>query len=291
MSSYGIVDIGSNTVVLIIYDSIDPVHVKEYYSEPVRLVSYNIDGVMQREGIEKTLEVLAQYRKRLEEEQVSEYYAFITEPWRHLKNTDELLNGLAKSGFVIDPLSGRQEAECDFYGSRMDCADVMDGNAFDVGGGSTELISFQNGVIHEALSIPVGAVRLRTLPLHPSVPAQYMQEAFAEAPRLLDTPSKLLIGIGGTARATALLAKELYPDTIMTRDLVSTMLENLIKEDPRTMEAMRNVITPGRWPVLKPGMNMLLGIMDAYGADTLRVSEGCVREGYLLTHVRSADNN
>ena len=31
---------------------------------------------------------------------------------------------------------------------------------------------------------------------------------------------------------------------------------------------------------------MLLGIMKAYQAETLRVSEGCVREGYLLTHFR-----
>ena len=139
MEKTGIIDIGSNTVVLIIYDSIDPIHVQEYCSEPVRLVSYNHNGFMSKEGIEKTLEVLDNYRKILEQQNVTRVGAFITEPWRNLKNTDELMDGLARSGFSIEPLSGRKEAELDFYGSRMDCSDIETGNAFDVGGGSSEL--------------------------------------------------------------------------------------------------------------------------------------------------------
>ena len=284
MSKAGIIDIGSNTVVLIIYDSIDPIHVEQYYSEPVRLVSYNHDGHMAQEGIDKTLEVLQRYKEILKDANITDVGAFITEPWRHLDNTEELLNGLGKSGFVIEPLSGRQEAEYDFLGSRMDCSDIETGNAFDVGGGSSELISFRNGEIHEVLSLPIGAVRLCQLPIDPSIPEQYLKEAFVKAPRLLDTPSETIIGIGGTARATGLLAQELYPNEPIALSLVETMLENLLKEDPATITAMKNVISPGRWPVLAPGMNMLAGIMRAYHAKNLRVSEGCVREGYLIAH-------
>ena len=211
MGKWGIVDIGSNTVVLVIYDSVDPIHVKEYYSEAVRLVSYNHDGIMAQEGIEKTLEVLRQYKQHLDEEQVEEYYAFITEPWRHLQNTEDFLNQLAKSGLSIDPLSGSEEAELTFLGSRMDCSNIPTGNAFDVGGGSSELISYIDNWIHEAVSIPVGAVRLKELPLTPEVPAKYLQEAFDVKPALLDTPSEVMVGIGGTARCLALLAQELYP--------------------------------------------------------------------------------
>ncbi|MBR3202303.1 MAG: hypothetical protein IKF60_01815, partial [Solobacterium sp.] len=105
-----------------------------------------------------------------------------------------------------------------------------------------------------------------------------------KAPKLLDTPSDTIIGIGGTARATGLLAQELYPNELITLPLVETMLENLLKEDFKTISAMKKVISPGRWPVLAPGMNMLAGIMRAYHAKNLRVSEGCVREGYLIAH-------
>ena len=286
MEKTGIIDIGSNTVVLITYDSIDPIHVQEYCSEPVRLVSYNHNGFMSKEGIEKTLEVLDNYRKILEQQNVTRVGAFITEPWRNLKNTDELMDGLARSGFSIEPLSGRKEAELDFYGSRMDCSDIETGNAFDVGGGSSELISFIDGKIHEALSIPVGAVRLKELPIDPTIPEQYMNDAFLQAPKLLDTPSSIIVGIGGTARATGLLGNALFPGEMLSAAHVETMLKNLIAEEPDTIAAMKRVITPGRWPVLAPGMNMLLGIMKAYQAETLRVSEGCVREGYLLTHFR-----
>ena len=284
MKQYGIVDIGSNTVVLIIYDSIDPVHVKEYWSEPVHLVSYNDHGYMKPEGIEKTLAVLARYRSLLEEHRVDTCFAFITEPWRRLSNTEEFLSRLAESGFSIDPLSGEEEAEYDFYGSRIDCADVMDGNAFDIGGGSTELISFRDGTIHASFSLPAGCVRLKELPVTPETAQAYLRDAFKACPSLLDTPSEKLIGIGGTARACALMAEDLYPGKPVTLEIVSTLLDGLKNEDPSITASMKKVITPGRWAVLAPGLNMLKEIMIAYHADTVRISAGCVREGYLLKH-------
>ena len=285
MKQYGIVDIGSNTIVLIIYDSVEPVHVKEYWSEPVHLVSYNDNGYMKPEGTEKALAVLRRYKTLLDEHQVDTYFAFITEPWRRLNNTDEFLSRLAESGFAIDTLSGQEEAEYDFYGSRIDCADIREGNAFDIGGGSTELISFRDSKIHACYSLPAGCVRLKELPVTPETAQSYLRAAFEACPFLLDTPSENLIGIGGTARACALLAEELYPGTPVTRSLVRTLLNGLLEDDAVIVGAMKKVITPGRWTVLAPGLNMLGEIMDTYHADSVRISEGCVREGYLLKHV------
>ncbi len=285
MKQYGIIDIGSNTVVLIIYDHVKPVHVKEYYSDPVHLVSYIQNGTMAEEGIQKTLSVLKQYRRILQQQNVTDYFAFITEPWRRLNNQEYFLSRLAESGLVIDPLSGTEEAEYDFYGSRIDCSDVMEGNAFDIGGGSTELVSFKDGIIRASLSIPVGCVRLKDMPVTPEVPETHLNAAFAECPALLDIKSNELIGIGGTCRACGLLAEELYPGEPITRNLVSRMLDGLLCSDEAVVSAMKRVITPGRWAVLAPGLNMLVGIMDAYHADKLRISEGCVREGYLLKHL------
>ena len=285
MKKHGIVDIGSNTVVLIIYDSVNPVHVQEYYSEPVHLVSYNDNGIMKQEGIEKTLDVLKRYKSILEEQHVETYFSFITEPWRNLKNTDEFLSRLSESGLSIDTLSGREEAEYDFYGSRIDCDDILTGNAFDIGGGSTELISFRDGVIHEAYSLPAGCVRLSRMPVTPKTAHGFLNDAFAACPNLRDTPSDLIIGIGGTCRACRLLADDLYPGAPLTVHLVKKLLAGLLNDDPATVASMKRVITPGRWSVLAPGLNMLAAVMDAYHAENLRVSEGCVREGYLLRHI------
>ena len=112
-----------------------------------------------------------------------------------------------------------------------------------------------------------------------------MSAAFAACPDLLDTPSDLIIGIGGTCRACKLLADDLYPETPLTVHLVKKLLKDLLNEDPATVASMKRVITPGRWAVLAPGLNMLGAVMDAYHAENLRVSEGCVREGYLLKHI------
>ncbi|MBR4454663.1 MAG: hypothetical protein IKS32_00385 [Solobacterium sp.] len=282
MEPYGIIDIGSNTVVVVIYESIDPIRIAVYEAEPVRLISYNRGGVMQEEGIEKTLQVLKRYRSILEDHHVAKTFAFITEPWRHLSNTGYFLSRLAESGFEIDPLSGTSEASYDFYGSRIDCGDIPTGNAVDIGGGSTELISFQDNAIHAVYSLPAGAVRLKELPVEDAVPARLIQDAFAACPSLRDTPGELLIGIGGTARAAGLLAEELFPGQPITIDTIRTMRDHLKEEEETTVAAMKKVIAPGRWAVLLPGLNMLWGVMNAYHAKTLRVSQGCVREGYLL---------
>ena len=282
---YAVVDIGSNTIVLIIYDSVHPVHVQTYYSEAVYLVTYNAGGIMQEEGIRKTLDVLARYKAILAEEKVDRCFAFITEPWRHLENTEYFLSRLRESGFDIDALSGREEAVYDFYGSRIDCADILDGNACDIGGGSTELISFRNGEIHEAYSLPAGCVRLKDLPVTPEVPRSFLNDSFSAAPALLDTPSSELIGIGGTCRACSLLSKELWPEQPISRASVHTLLRGVLENDPETVSAMDRVLTPGRKTVFAPGLNMLEEIMDAYHAEHLRISEGSVREGYLLRHI------
>ncbi|MBQ9328021.1 MAG: hypothetical protein IJ225_05750 [Solobacterium sp.] len=282
MNPVGIIDIGSNTVVLIIYDSISPIHVKEYYSEPVHLVSYNQNGIMKEEGIDTTLSVLHRYHELLISMNINEFYGFITEPWRRLNNADYMLTRFSEAGIPIEPLSGVQEAEYDFYGSRMDCDDILTGNACDIGGGSTELISFHNGIIHEAISLPVGCVRLKELPITPEVPKQWMNKAFEACPGLMDTPSKTLIGIGGTCRAAGLMGARLFPGELLTLTHIKTILNGLLSEDPHMISVMKEVITPGRWSVLAPGLNMLCGVMEAYQAEQLRISEGCVREGYLL---------
>ncbi len=285
MEKRGIVDIGSNTMVLIIYDiSVKRPKPVLYQSEAVHLVGYISEGIMMQEGIDKACGVLRRYRKILQENGIGTFYAFITEPHRGITNKDDMLRQFGDCGFDVQPLSGREEAEYDFLGSRLDVSDIMTGNAFDIGGGSTELISFRDGKIHEAVSFHAGCVRLSQMPVTPETADRYMKEAFEKWPRLLDTPSDLIIGIGGTNRACGLMCSRLYGTReVMNVSDIRDMFERLTAGEKEITEIMHEVVNPGRWKVFLPGVNMLLGICRAYNADKVRISEGCVREGYLIS--------
>ena len=66
---------------------------------------------------------------------------------------------------------------------------------------------------------------------------------------------------------------------------LTAVCEGLKARDYDMTAAMHRNVSQGRWSVFLPGVNMLLGICRAYGADKVRISKGCVREGFLLNHL------
>lgn len=290
MKRYAVVDIGSNTVVLLIYEYSDKPVVIYHESEPVHLIGYHENGHMREEGITKTTEVLKRYKQIIDSYQPDACGAFITEPWRHIDNAEEMLQKFQACGIPVLPLSGREEAELDYLGTRIDCAEIRDGAAFDIGGGSTEFISFHDGKITEAVSIPVGCVRLSLLSPEVSYTDSLVRETLQKYP-LLRTDSHTLIGIGGTVRAFRHVCKALYG---IKNDIPYTVIQDihsLLKDgDEKTIEVMRENVSAGRQSVFIPGLTMLVSIMKIYDADVLHVSKGCVREGYLFRYLLKEHN-
>ena len=240
---------------------------------------------MNQEGIDKALSVLNRYRRILEDWGVSDVRGFITEPGRNIENQQELLEAFRSAGFEIEPLSGEQEAAFDFYGSRLDTDDIRRGVAFDIGGGSTEIVAFDadspDGLIHALTSMPVGCVRLKDYPLTREVPLGMIQNTLKEMPQLLDTAGPVIIGSGGTVRAVRLMYEELYPFPI-TKGCLEDMFERLKAREEAVVEVLHRIVTPDRRDVILPGLNMVLALMEAFSADELRGSMYGVREGYLL---------
>ncbi len=285
MGDIGIIDIGSNTMVLKIFDETGLEREDGYFSIAAHLVSYIKDGRMDPEGIAAALAVLMKYRGILEERGITEAYGFITEPWRRIDNAKELFDTLAESGLAIEGLSGREEAMYDFLGSRLDTSDIKTGNMFDVGGGSTELVSFIDEEIHASYSMPVGCLRLKTMPVERSVSDPFLKEAFETVPALLDTPSSVIIGSGGTCRAVKMMLEEIEKDRPYTKARVEDLFRRLLEKDAAAVAVLEKTVTPDRRDVILPGMNLLLSIMDAYHAEEIRFSLYGVREGYLFAKV------
>lgn len=282
----GVIDIGSNTIVLNIYECDKSIpKVVFHKSSATHLVGYIENKVMGKDGIEKACLVLKEYVSILQEKNIHEYKAFITEPARNIENKEEMLNAFRNCGLEVIALTGKEEAEYDYLGSKcIDTAEIKSGNAFDIGGGSTEFISFKEDEVLEAISIPVGCVRLSKEPVLPSITDKYMSDTFSQYPKLQEIHSDTIIGIGGTARATLKLYQHVYKTSsnIIEIEKLIPIYEGLMKQDEDMVNQMKASVDKGRQPVYLSGLNMLMSIVKAYNVKRVFISAGCVREGFLL---------
>lgn len=281
----GVIDIGSNTIVLNIYELKENIPTVTFHeSSATHLVGYIENKVMKEEGILKACEVLKHYVSILKEKNIESYKAFITEPARNITNKEEMLNAFSSCDLEVIALTGEEEAEYDYLGSKLiDSSSIHSGNAFDIGGGSTELVSFKDDVILEAISIPVGCVRLSKEPVVASLTDNYMQDAFNQYPKLQEVSSETIIGIGGTARATLKLYQHVYQsdsNNIEVEKLIP-IYTALMNQDEDMINKMKASVDKGRQPVYLSGLNMLMSIVKAYKVKHIFISSGCVREGFL----------
>lgn len=286
MTQYGIADIGSNTIVLVVYEIVDDLPVQVFHkSTPAHLIDYvSSDKVMHEDGIAVALKTIQEYECILDEMKVSYRFADITEPCR-IQNVEKLVNTLETTSFHIYPLTGYEEAACDFIGAKHAYPSIHHGLAFDVGGGSTELISFENDEIVDAMSFPLGCVRLSHLPLDTDQCLVSLKKARSEYPSL-NTTSKEIVGIGGTIRAVGLVCDELYhTSNILPVHLLKKLFLDLSNEVEASINALHKTVNEARWPVFLPGIHMILEICDLYQTETIYISDSGIREGFLMKRI------
>ena len=282
----GIIDIGSNTIVLVVYDvlaeAIQQIH---YTSTAVHLVQYIQNHHMSQDGIKAAAKVFNTYVEYCKTHNIEEIHADITECGRSIDNCHELITAAHQSGIQnIQLLTGEEEAMCDFFGASLDST-LEDGLLIDIGGGSTELVRFTNShKVLDACSIPLGCVRLQQM-AHPDTAAKdAIQKAMEQHPSL--TPCTQAIGVGGTIRACRMACDLLHhSDHTFTSEDLYDLYESLLNNRQEYWEAVHKTVTVDRIPVLLPGLSMFAEVSKAFGITHFHNSEYGVREGFLLHFV------
>ncbi len=141
----GIVDLGSNTIRLSIY---------QYEGERFRLLlnkktmaglaGYVQDGALSDGGILVACRVLSSYRALLSNFSVSEMHVFATASLRNISNTGEAVEAIRDvTGVTVEVLDGETEAALSFKGAVLP-GGVPTGLLADIGGGSVELVSYRD---------------------------------------------------------------------------------------------------------------------------------------------------
>ena len=166
-TAQAIIDIGSNSIRLVVYDG--PARLPAIlFNEKVmaglgRTLSET--GRLSDEALGLAGDALARFAMLTREMEVGHIRTVATAAVRDAENGAELIALAEATGLRVELLSGDEEAEAAGHGVLSAIPDA-DGIVGDLGGGSLELIRVRQGALHERVSLPLGVLRLPAIRRH-----------------------------------------------------------------------------------------------------------------------------
>ena len=161
----GVLDVGSNTVHLLVVDAHPGSHpdpVRSHKNELRLAELVGADGALGKRGRGLLVAAVEEARAAAEEEQVDDLVAFATSAVRDASDGQQaLLEVQEQTGVDLTVLPGEDEAAMTFLAVRRwfgwSAGRVL---CLDIGGGSLEIASGRDELPELALSVPLGAGRL-----------------------------------------------------------------------------------------------------------------------------------
>ena len=215
MLRVGIIDIGSNSIRLVIYETnkSDSYRVIDEAKHAARLSQYiDREGNIPREALEAVGETLRYFKQLCDAAGVTEIHAVATAAIRNANDSSAILELFKqRSGLDVRILSGEQEAHYGFLGL-VNTMDITSGYLIDIGGGSTEITLIVDRTVADSFSFPYGAVQLAKqygsdeedqLNQLESKIRSLLERAADKHPWIRSRPGLPMYGLGGTVRALA----------------------------------------------------------------------------------------
>ena len=297
---YGMIDIGSNTVRMAIYElegeRVEMVMKKKHL---VGLASYVKNGVMTRNGIEKAVEILLEFKEFLYSFNITEFTAFTTAALRNSKNGREAVFEIEqRTGVNVRILTGDEEATFDFIGATHNLVEDK-GLLIDIGGGSTEIVYFAHREIEAKVSLPIGSLAFHTKYATGILPsAAECDDMRAEAEVTIAAVGEFqavshaqICGIGGTFKAAVALYNSMYGLRSRNKRIEARRIPDIIRRFQRDYELtqqdsillMRTV--PDRLRTFIPGLIIADVLAKRFGSSSIIYSDSGVREGFIYDQI------
>ncbi len=207
----GVIDIGSNSVRLVVYEGAlrapTPLFNEKVLCGLGRAIATT--GRLGEESVERTLAALVRFRSITRILGVKNVRAIATAAVRDASDGPEFIARAEKAcGTKIEVLSGEKEARLVAQGIMAGFIDA-EGIAGDLGGGSLELIELAAHKLQEAVTLPVGGLRLIDASGAKIEKAQPLVDAAIEKVAwLADGKGRPFYAVGGSWRALAHLHME-----------------------------------------------------------------------------------
>lgn len=303
MKRLGLIDIGSNTIRLVIFEYSVETGLNELQNikTPARLSQFlDEDKNMNEEGINVLVETLSSFKKVAKKFHVEELVPAATAAVRQSKNVDQIIEKVkTKTNLDIEIIPEQDEAFYGFYAATH-TLNIENGITVDIGGGSTEVTYFENKKLKEAISFPFGVVTLEKMFFvdkdHNDKNAikkcgKFVKDQF-ESEKWIKDKKVPIIGIGGSARNNARIHQSLnnYPIAgvhgyDMTKKDLEEVYDVLKKSDKSDLKDLDG-LSRDRTDIIIPSSIVFNTLYDITDATRFTFSRKGLREGLVMTRLK-----
>jgi exopolyphosphatase/guanosine-5'-triphosphate,3'-diphosphate pyrophosphatase len=298
----GVLDVGSNTVHLLVVDAYPGARPLPAFSHKaeIRLADHlEKGGRLSAEGQHQLREFVAEALRIAEDKGVEDIVGFATSAVRDAVNGDEVLRRIAEqTNARITVLGGQEEARLTFLAARRwfgwSAGRLL---VIDIGGGSLEIASGVDEEPDVAVSLPLGAVRLtrdwfRSDPPTGSQRRDLRRHVRAEMARTVGGIMRYgrpdhAVATSKTFRQLARIAGAAPSSEgpYVRRILTSKDLASWAEKLPAMTLAERGKlpgVSAARAPQLPAGAIVADAAMDLFGLPELEICPWALREGVIL---------
>jgi exopolyphosphatase/guanosine-5'-triphosphate,3'-diphosphate pyrophosphatase len=298
----GVLDVGSNTVHLLVVDAHTGSHPDPVRSHKTELRLAELigpDGSLGERGRELLTEAVAEAAAAAQEEQVDDLVAFATSAVREATDGAEAIAAVREAtGVDLVVLSGEDEAALTLLAVRRwfgwSSGRLL---CLDIGGGSLEIACGRDELPDLAVSVPLGAGRLtrERLPGDPpsrkdvvalrehvwQVLAEVVPEVHAQGPpdRVVAT-SKTFRSLARLDGAAPYALGPRVPRSLSRRGLESVV--ERVMSMPSAERALLPGVSASRAPQLLAGAVVAVEALTAFGVERADICPWAMREGVVL---------
>ncbi len=299
-STIGVVDIGSNTVHLLVASS-NGRSLKPLVdtSESLRLGGdIDKDGALSPEKADALVATLERFKGVAAQAGVTTLHLLATQALRVATNREEVCRRISEAtGLPVAILSTEQEAMLAFTGAAADCPNIGPQVVVDIGGGSMQVGIGEQAEMWDSVSLPLGAARMADhfLPNDPPTPADeaslagYLSTVVPSALPLPDTGVTRVVGVGGTLRRTPPLLG-LKNDQTFPSDGLESIL-GMLRGRSEAEIAEIYELKPERAGLILPAVLLLREVVKGYDFPPLVMACYGLREGAVLSLARNGRNS
>ncbi|SIO57151.1 Ppx/GppA phosphatase [Bradyrhizobium erythrophlei] len=290
-SSVAVIDIGSNSVRLVVYEAMARSLVTIFNEKALCGLGREVQstGLLAPDAVAKALTSLRRFRALCRIQKVGRVYAIATAACRDASNGPDFIAKAERiCGVPIEILSGPREAKLSALGVVSGIHDP-DGIVGDLGGGSLELIDVHGNRVRGGVTLPLGSLALQDLS-HKSLKraGRIVRNDLIDVAQLKAGRGRTFYAVGGTWRALARIhiVQSGYPLRVMHGYSIPAadaldFARRLRRLVAANMLANIEIVADARRPLLTYAALVLEHIIQVAKPKTIVFSTFGVREGLL----------
>ena len=284
---YAVIDIGSNSVRLMISDGVNTLS-KEIKITGLAEGALEEGRILTAEAAARTVDAVCFFVEKARQSGACLIYVFATAAVRNAENGKEFVNTVkSRCGIDVEVISGEKEAAVGIRGA----LGGKDGGVIDVGGASTEVIVIKGGKTVFCNSFKIGSVKLTDMC------GQDYEKAIKTVKdytvECKSAPRSEFTAIGGTSTSAAAMLQELeiydpkrVDGYVISVDKLEKLTERLFSMSVEERVGLKG-LQRGREKVIACGCALLSVVSRSLGANTIKISEKDNLEGYLYEKLES----